>query len=94
MITFKVTPDDGEPYEVTAGSRDVYRWEKTGRGRSFAQFQSDLRMTSMYELAHAAATRQGLYTSDLTAFIDAHELETVAARDEDDEGRDPTRPAP
>jgi len=89
VLRFKVTPDEGEPYELTAGSRDVYAWEKTGRDRSITQFADGVSVVAGYEVAHLAAVRQGRYVGALADFVAGHELEVLAA-----ERADPTQPAP
>lgn len=87
MIEFHVSPDGGEPYEVTATSRDVYIWEKLGKGRTLAQLKDNLQMADMYQLAHLASKRQQLFTGSLEEFTDTVDLDF---EEEEDEG--PTRP--
>lgn len=99
MFTFKVTPDGGEEFEVTAHSRDIRMWEKTGPNRSFAKLTSDLKMTSLYEVAHIAARRQQLYTGTLDDFGATCDLTMAGgigleAEYDDAEETDPTRPVP
>lgn len=64
MFAFKVTPDDEsiEPFEVTAGARDVAMWEKVTPGASLGKLQTELKMTDMYRVAYFASKRQGLWT--------------------------------
>lgn len=89
MITFTITPDGGAPYELVAGSRDVLIWERTGKGRAFSQFQDGLRMGSLYELAHVAAKRQGLFDGSLGEFEQTCDLDTADEDDEAGAGREP-----
>lgn len=95
MITVKVTPDDGRMYELTADSRDIYTWERTTKGASFAKLMSDMHMTDVYKVAHIAAQRQGQFDGTLADFADTHALDMI---DEDEQGADedeqgPTRSA-
>src|SRR5690606_19493834 len=97
MMTFEIIPDDGDPYRLEAGSRDVLMWEKAGKGRSFGQFGSgeSMRMEHLYGLAYYAARRQGLFTGSLAEWEQSVELRPVKDDEDDEEGTvDPTRPAP
>lgn len=89
MITFKVTPDAGEPYEITATSRDVYVWEKANRGKTFKAAAESGSIVDLTEICYQAARRQGRYTGTLVAFAQEHDIEGV-----EDEEVDPTQPAP
>lgn len=92
MIKFKVKPDDGEPYEVTATSRDVFTWERTNRtNKVFADLAERQSMVDMYHVAHVAAVRLGLFTGGLDQFqstCDLEEMEGNASAP-----ADPTPPA-
>jgi len=95
MMTFEITPDDGDPYRLEAGSRDVLTWEKAGKGRSFGQLGSgeSMRMEHLYGLAYYAARRQGLFSGSLAEWEESVDLMPV--KDDDEEGTvDPTRPGP
>lgn len=92
MIDFKVQPDGKDEYEVKATSRDIYLWEKTGRGRSFQRLTSDLHMEWMYEVAHIASRRQQLFTGSLDEFVNSCELHFE--KEDTDEDPDPTWPEP
>lgn len=87
MLTVKVTPDHGESFVVTASSRDVLTWEKTGKGRSQASFQNGIAMAEVYEIAYLAAKRQGLTELARLDFELGCDVELV-----DDEEEDPTNP--
>ncbi|MGL5911658.1 MAG: hypothetical protein ACRCZP_16780 [Phycicoccus sp.] len=67
-MTFWVTPDEGDPYEVVAGSRDVLIWERLGRGRKLAELGDNPTMSGLYSLAHVAARRQQLHAGSLAEF--------------------------
>lgn len=90
MFDFKVTPDSGAPFEVTAGSRDVLVWEKTGKGRNVSKFRNAMEMRDLYALAHIASRRQGLYSGELRDFEESVEIDIV--EDEDDDAEVPTPP--
>lgn len=91
MLRLKIMPDDGDPFEVTATTRDIAKWEKTTKGASFAGFQAEQKITDLYRIAFHAATRQGLYVGNLAAFEDGVDLDILDS-DEDAE-TDPTRSA-
>lgn len=88
MFRFKVVPDDGDPYEVTATTRDIAKWERTNRGASLHGLQSDMKTVDLYKIAHNAVVRQGLYEGSLKDFEDSADLDIL-----DDEEADPTRSA-
>jgi hypothetical protein len=93
VFTFKVTPDGGgDPYEVTADSRDVARWERTGKGRSMQRLRDTMSFVDLYALAHVAAVRQGLFVGSLGEFEESVVFDIKAPDDEGEDG-DPTRPA-
>lgn len=97
MFTWRVIPDEGEPYIVEAGTRDVLAWEKERPGRSAQQLQDDFHVQNAYWLAHRAATRKGLFTGSRQEFEASVDLESgslVEVADSDEDGADPTRPAP
>lgn len=88
MIDFKVVPDAGEPYAITATARDVLRWEKTSRGKTFQGLMDNLSMVDLYALAWHASIRQGQLARDVSLkdFEDTHEVEFEGETD-----LDPTR---
>lgn len=92
MITVTLRPDHGEPFEVTAGTRDIYTWEKTSKGKTFSQLQEDPSVVDMYEIAWHAARRQGLFTGPLADFVATYELEQEDS--DGDEKPVPFDPAP
>jgi hypothetical protein len=96
MFVWRVIPDDGEPYVVEAGTRDVLAWEKERTGRSAQQLQDNFHVSNAYWLAHRAATRKGLFSGSRQQFEDSVDLESgtlVEVADTDDEdSADPTHP--
>jgi hypothetical protein len=87
MLRLKIMPDDGEPFEVTATTRDIAKWEKTTRGATFAGFQADQKITDLYRIAYHSVVRQGLYTGTLTDFEDSTDLDVL---DDEESEPDPT----
>lgn len=96
MFTWRVIPDEGEPYIVKAGTRDVLAWEKEKAGRSAQQLTDNFHVTHAYWLAHRAAKRAGLFDGDRPSFEASVDLETAfevtepAVEDSDEDGPDPT----
>jgi len=93
LYTWRVTPDDGEPYIVNAGTRDVLAWENDKPGRSAQRLNDNFHVKDAYWLAHCAAKRQGLFSGTRQEFEASVELESgtlVEAPDTDDDGSDPT----
>lgn len=89
MLHFRVTPDDSDPYTVTAGTRDVLKWERTTKGASLRGLEVDPHMTDLYAVAHLASVRLKLFTGNLSKFEDTCELKVIDAEEE----VDPTPPA-
>jgi hypothetical protein len=89
VFTFTLTPDDGEPFQVKATSRDVLVWERTTKGASLSSLLENRRMADLYRIAHAAGRRTGMVTVEAAEFERTHDLEMV-----DDDEPDPTPPAP
>jgi hypothetical protein len=96
MFEFTVTPDGGEAYDIVATSRDVLMWERTTKGASFAQLESNLRLVDLYAIAYRAALRLGHFDGHLSDFETSVDLDLLAGSDDEegDEGVDPTLPAP
>ncbi|OLT46489.1 hypothetical protein BJF85_16735 [Saccharomonospora sp. CUA-673] len=87
MFEFKVQPvDGGDEYRVTADSRDIYVWEKTGKGRSLATLRDNPTMAANYEIAYQAARRQRLFVGTMAEFAELNVLDFT----EDGEDEDPT----
>lgn len=85
MFDFIVKPVGGEQFEVTADSRDVATWERSGKGRSLASLNRDLRMTDLYALAYTAARRQGKTSGDVAEFEAGNVIDFL-----EEEAPDPT----
>lgn len=95
MFIWRVVPDEGEPYVVEAGTRDVLAWEKERPGRSAQQLQDDFHVQNAYWLAHRAAVRKGLFSgsrSDFEASVDLESgvLVDVPVDSDAGDGADPT----
>lgn len=89
MFKFTVRPDVGDPYPLEATARDVLVWEKGARDRSLSRLMGNTRLEDAYVVAHAAATRQGLFTGPLREFEQSVDLVLGAVEAEPD----PTPPA-
>lgn len=95
MFTFKVVPDNGEPYTLKAGTRDVLTWEKTTKGKTYAQLVAEPNLVDYYKIAHLAAWRQQIFTGSLKEFEEQHEIDlSFGEEDAADEEPDPTQQAP
>jgi hypothetical protein len=98
MFMWRVVPDEGDPYIVKAGTRDVLAWEKERPGRSAQQLQDNFHVSNAYWLAHRAATRAGHFNGTRKDFEESVDLESAAfvedTGDSDEDGADPTQPAP
>ena len=95
MITLKITPDNGEPFTVTATARDVFAWEKTTKGnKSFLDLINEPTLVDLYRVAHLACWRQGLFTGNQQEFEATCEVQGGAEDEAEDEVPDPTQPAP
>lgn len=81
-----VVPDDREPFRVVARSRDISNWERTGKGRDFT---SGVNVSQIEEIAHIAASRQGLWSGSLAEFRAQCDIDPVLP--EGDEEPDPTQ---
>lgn len=81
MFEFRVIPDDPavEPFDLTAGMRDVRIWEKTHprRGMGMLQDAAGVKAEVLFEIAFSACRRQKLIPAEMTeeSFIDAHEID-------------------
>lgn len=85
--TITVTPDEGDPIELSIEARDALIWEKTGKGNpSILDYLRNPSMVELYRLAHIAMKRQHQYAEDLKTF---QQTVDVSLPDEEDEP-DPT----
>lgn len=82
MFIFKVMPEDDEPYELAATSRDVLQWERRNKGANMGALRDQMRMTDLYKIAYLAAVRQDRFTGTEGDFVDTVDLDLV---DDDDE---------
>jgi hypothetical protein len=98
MYDFLVIPDDGDVWRVTAESRDILAWEKTGRGNNFAEMAEAPSMEAMYHLAWLASRRHGHINGSLTLrqFEESFTIKPEAPEGSEGEaaGVDPTPVAP
>jgi len=89
VITFQVRPDDGEPYELVADSRDVLGWEKQSKGRkTFMALMETLNLVDLYQVAHIAAKRLGKFAGELAEFERTCALEFNTEEEPDPTQRD------
>lgn len=94
LFEFYLKPDDGDAWEVTADSRDVYMWERSTKGASFAKLKDDLHMGDLYAVCWFAARRKGLIPNGTTLadFAEQHHLEfDTSTKPGQEEPPDPTR---
>lgn len=88
MFTFTVKPDGGEPFTVTATSRDVLAWERANKGVNLKKLEQAPSMLDFYKIAHFAVQRTGQWAGSVDEFMATCEIEVG----EDDEP-DPTNAA-
>lgn len=97
LFRFHLKPSEGDAWEVIADSRDVYAWERSNKGASFAKLKDDLHMGDLYSIAWVASRRQKLVDQSitLTDFVDEHQLEfETNPTPPGDAEPDPTQSAP
>lgn len=85
MFDFKITPEAGDPFEVTATSRDIVQWERRNKGASITALREQMRMTDLYKIAHLAAERTGKFHGSEAEFMDYVDLELLDDDEEDDD---------
>ena len=88
MIQFKVNPDGQAPYEVEASTRDIIRWETSGKDRSFQKLMNNMRLNDLYELAYHASVRQGFFQGSVASFKESVDLEFDEPEDADPTNED------
>jgi hypothetical protein len=89
VIDFTIKPDGGDPYEITADSRDVLGWEKQSRGKkTFVGLMDTLNMIDMYQVAYIAAKRLGKFPGELAEFERTCVLEFDTEEEPDPTQRD------
>ena len=91
MFTFTVSPDNGEPYDLTVTSRDVVMWEKIDRNHTINRLETNPSMKDLYSVTHVAAKRRNLFPGVLAEWETSVDLEPKAP---DPHASDPTQPAP
>jgi hypothetical protein len=86
MFTFTIVNDDGEKFVLTAGTRDILKYERSGGNIASMTSDSPLveQLTESYKLAHLAAVRTGLFSGNLSKFEDTFDFEFGS----DDEGEE------
>lgn len=58
--TFIVTPDDGEPFEVTVDLRDIRLWERLDRRNTMRNMVENPSADAIFSLTYTAIKRQRL----------------------------------
>lgn len=91
MFTFHVTPDSGEPYDLTVKSRDIVFWEKIDRTHTVTRLEHEPRITDIYSVTHVAAKRQGFFSGTLAEWETSVDLEEPTTQPVA-EPADPTQP--
>ena len=86
MHNFRITPDNGDTYEVTSTTRDILMWERTTKGAAAFQLQEPT-MGALYRIAHLASQRTGQFSGTLKDFEESVDLEVAGEEDPD-----PTQP--
>lgn len=76
MFEFELTFDGDQPITITAGMRDVARWEMNGEGRKVDDLKNPS-IASLFELAYFASRRQKLFSGTLDEFLDVCDLMPV-----------------
>ncbi|TDP97647.1 hypothetical protein [Labedaea rhizosphaerae] len=96
FVTVRFDDDPENPIESVVSSRDIYKWEKSGRGRSMSNLGSgNLRMSDVYELTHIALGRRKLWSGSLEDLVDGADIDVkdtsdLDPDDERHENEDPT----
>lgn len=91
MLPFKIVPDDGEPFEIVATSRDVAKWERVTKGASFGALEVEKKISDLYKIAFHAAVRLGRWDGTLAEFEAGCDFDLLDDEAEDEVGEpDPT----
>jgi hypothetical protein len=88
MFTFRIFPDNGEPYDLKVTSRDVVMWEKMDRTHTISRLESAPSVADLYSVTHVAAKRRGMFAGVLAEWENAVDLEGIP----DPHASDPTQP--
>lgn len=83
MINYDVKPDGGDSYKLTATTRDILAWEKR-TGKSWSLIRDGLPMQDLYNIAHAAALRQGMFSGNLEEFEKSVDIDPAPVDDKPD----------
>ncbi|WP_290055663.1 hypothetical protein [Amycolatopsis solani] len=75
MFIFTITPEDGEPFDVKADSRDVLQWEKRNKGASLKRLLEHLAMEDLYKVAYIACKRLKKFSGDPEEFEASYTLD-------------------
>lgn len=102
MFEFRILPDGGKPFEISATMRDLRMWEKTHRGRSMGMLsdRSAVSATILFEIAYSACRRQGVIDSQMTGDTFAETFDFELGEEVEEEGEpaeklgNPTSAAP
>jgi hypothetical protein len=85
-LVFEVAPDGREPFQVTATSRDVSKWERAAKGRKLANASG---ISELEEIAHIACQRHALWHGTIEEFREQCDIDPITP--DEDEEPDPTR---
>lgn len=95
MFELKIIPDVGEPFDVTATSRDIAAWERGGKQRSMGRLTEELRMTDIIDMAWYAASRRDLTDLDIVQWRAGVDLDFELTKDkttDTDDDQESTEP--
>jgi hypothetical protein len=92
-FTFVISPDDVEPYRVTARSRDVAHWERTFKGASIDKLQSAPSVNDLEQLAWVTANRRGKFDDNLNMFRETCDFDMLDPNEANDDEAGPTHAA-
>lgn len=90
MFTFRIIPDNAEPYDLTVTSRDVVMWEKIDRTHTISRLEASPSVSDLYSVTHVAAKRRGLFAGVLAEWETSVDLENIP----NPAASDPTQPGP
>lgn len=90
MIDVRITPDEGDPYDLNISSRVIMAWERANKDVSFQQFMERMNFTHLYDLAHRAAFRAKKFTGTLQEFEETVDIDILKEGDAEEKGDRPT----
>lgn len=98
MIRFRVSVDGHDKQDVTAGPRDILKWEAAIPNASFTEFLNTYRLTALYQIAWYTLKRAKTLPGNLpdlpdtlTEFMAGWDVEPGHGEIETEES-DPTQP--